>query len=497
MKRPAAARPRRRWWPVVLVAAAGLLVAALAAGTLAAWRLAGDRPLLAALDRTPAEWGRHLEHRFEGHPRWQAWFGDWVRGLRHSGLVPPPTALQTLGKGQQALPLGPAPHDADGRPLPVPAAPIAGRLAPANRLVDSIDALARAMAEAEPGDTIELGPGRYTLRRTLVAARAGTPARPIVVRAAQPGQVEIDSQVVQAVLVMAPHWQFLNLNWRGACAQDSQCEHAYHVVGAARGTVILNNRLVDFNAAVKVNGEAGQWPDHGLLQHSSLVNTRPRAIGASVAALDLVGANGWRIADNHVEGLVKTGGDRHATAFGLCAKGAAEAVAIERNLVVCTRAQPWPENATVGITLGCGTTRPDFCRDGRCGAETVGATVANNVVAHCNDFGLDLHQARAARVLHNSLVNTAGIDARGAASEARVEANLVQGRIRTRDGARVDATSNLVEPSLEAWLVDATALDLRWRALPDERSAAPLKDDFCARPRPPAGPPGATLQPRC
>jgi hypothetical protein len=316
------------------------------------------------------------------------------------------------------------------------------------------------------------------------------------VGAARPGTVELAVSAEVGIRVSEPFWIFENLDWRGSCDSHDACEHAFHVVGRARGTVILNNRMRDFNAHVKINGEAGQWPDDGLLQYSTLSNAAPRRTGNPVSAIDLVGASGWQIVDNHVERIVKDGDNR--ISYGLCIKGGGQRMDIERNLVVCTPEQVSRPGLRVGISLGCGSTGQSFCRDGRCEVELHQSIVANNVVAHCNDFGIDLHRTNGATAAHNTVINTEGIDARQPTTRATVVGNLVEGRIRARDGARVEVVDNALARTLDSLLVDPNALDLRWVEATDRSRATPeVERDFCGRQRPPMSPPGATLQPRC
>jgi hypothetical protein len=308
--------------------------------------------------------------------------------------------------------------------------------------------------------------------------------------------VELVVSAEQGIVVSQPFWVFENLDWRGACPRHDGCEHAFHVVGRARGTVILNNRMRDFNAHVKINGDHGEWPDDGLLQFSTLSNTAPRRTTFPVSVIDSVGASGWQFADNHIERTAKDGGNR--ISYGFCVKGAGERMRIERNLLVCTPERVSQDGLRVGISLGCGATGKDFCRDGRCDVELSNSVIANNVVAHCNDFGIDLHRARDALVAHNTLVNTAGIDARQATTQALVVGNLLDGRLRARDGARMEERDNAAAGSLDTLLVAPNALDLRWHESSDQtRSTPETERDFCGQRRPPISPPGATVQPRC
>ena len=463
--------------------------------SLAAYLVRGER-WSAVVERTPMELVRYSERRLEGHPNLQRLLGPALDAVRRSQEREPPANLPTLGTGQRPHALAAAGYDGAGRPRASSGTAATDASPRATTLVTSVDELATAVAAALPGQVLELAPGTYALSQTLTTGHAGLAAQPIVLRAAKPGSVEIVVTALQAVVVNQPYWIFENLNWRGACLQHDACEHAFHIVARARGTVILNNRISDFNAHLKINGQDGAWPDDGLLQFSTLTNSGPRRTASPVSLVDLVGASGWQVADNHVERTAKEGGNR--ISYGVCVKGAGQQVRVERNLVVCTPERVSQPGLRVGISLGCGATGKEFCRDGRCDVELSNSVVANNVVAHCNDFGIDLHRARNALVAHNTLVNTAGIDARQPTTQAVAVGNLLEGRLRARDGARLDAQDNATPNQLATLMTAPAALDLRWFESSDQARPTPETDrDFCGRRRPPVSPPGATVQPSC
>ena len=482
-------RRRVRWW------AAGLLVAATFAVAVTAYLVRGER-WNAASERTPMELVRYSERRLAGHPLLQRLFGPLLDAVRRRQEREPPANLPTLGKGQQAHALAAAGYDSGGRPRALLAASAAASAVQASRLLSSVQELTAAMANAAPGQVLELAAGSYTLSQALLTGQAGLPEHPIVLRAAKPGTVELVVNTVQGIVVSQPYWVFENLDWRGACEQHSECDHAFHIVGRARGTVILNNRTREFNVHYKINGEGSAWPDDGLLQFSTVANSGSRHTELPVNLINLVGANGWKLLDNHIERLGKDIGSQ--ISYGICMKGAGQQARVERNLVVCTPQQVSQAGLRVGISLGCGTTGDQYCRNGRCDYELSDSVVANNVIAHCNDFGIDLHRARKSLVAHNTLINTAGIDARHASTQGTVVGNLLEGRVRARDGARLDTQDNAVPARLDSLLVAPDALDLRWHESSDQtRSTPETERDFCGQRRPALSPPGATVLPRC
>jgi Chondroitinase B len=493
--RSAVAAPRRRRWllwtlcmTALLLVSVATLLAVLGLPPASLWQLMNER--------APMAWVRYTERRLEGHPKLETVALPLLAWARQHLEREPPAPLADLGKGQRAGSLLPVRYGVDGRPLPTQVSNTPLRAPVPDKLISSVEQLAQALAQARPGQVLELASGTYTIRHTLTLSRAGTAQEPITLRARAPGSVNLVVETVQALVVGQPFWIFENLDWRGNCANDNQCEHAFHVVGPARGTVIVNNRMVDFNAHIKVNGENGQWPDHGLLQFSTLLNTRPRNTGNAVAPFDLVAASGWQVLDNHVENFVRANSD--GTNYGLFMKGGGSGGRFERNLVVCTPRGISQRGSRVGLSVGNGGTYAAVCRDQRCDVEHSGAVVANNVVAHCNDAGIDVAKSRDTWILHNTLINTQGILVRNPPADAVAERNLFDGGQRVRQGSELVARDNAQHGTLADPLWAPDALDLRWREPPTtlpRHDKVPL--DFCGKPRSLATPLGATVAPRC
>lgn len=65
-----------------------------------------------------------------------------------------------------------------------------------------------------------------------------------------------------------------------------------------------------------------------------------------------------------------------------------------------------------------------------------------NLVVGCSDVGIYLNSAADSRIEDNTLVDTAGIDVRFATSSARIDGNLVDGPIRSRDGGLLHLGDN-------------------------------------------------------
>lgn len=424
--------------------------------------------------RSPQEIIRYTLRRLEGHPKLEAVLLPPLHAAqRHIEREPPAGPLPSMGKGQQPHTLLPA---------------VAGLSQTLH--ADTPQAIREALLSAQPGTQIVVAPGLYPFQTKLRLGHDGQPGAPIALRAAHPGTVWFSFEQVEGVLVDRPHWVFENLDIRGTCARHDDCEHAFHVVGRATHVTIRNNRITDFNAHIKVNGWNNEWPDHGRLTHNTLTNTGARQTHKPVALLDLVGASHWRVEDNWVSHFVKASGN--GVAYGLFMKGAGEGGHFERNLVVCTPKGISQAGVRVGISFGGGGTDPAACRADRCEPhEHRQGLAANNIVAHCNDVGLDVNRSTGILLAHNTLINTAGVSVRRPPSQARLVNNLIEGHLGARQGTELIAAGNLrLHPG--QWLTHADALQLDWAERPTD---APLLGevalDFLRRERDPVNAPGA------
>ncbi len=442
MNPPRQERRRGRGWRRLAIAA-GLLASA---GVAAAFAID-------AIGVAPRQLAPYIEQRARGHHAAIVAMGQFTATAlqRLDRDVPPQTqAIFGLALGAQARPAG------DG--------------SRAGILVASAEALRAALARVQPGEVITLAPGTYRIGNKLNADRPGAPEAPIVVRAAVPGSVRLEFDILEGFRVSAPHWQFENLHIRGVCRRDSQCEHAFHIFGNASHFVARNNTISDFNAHFKINGARGQFPDNGLIESNTLDASRPRRTANPVTSIDLVAASGWTVRANLISDFVKDGGNR--TSYGAFAKGGGKNNLFERNLVWCERRLHGQPGHRIGLSLGGGGTGKSMCRDRRCITEQDRGVLRANLVVGCSDVGIYLNSAADSRVDDNTLVDTAGIDVRFPTSSASLDGNLVDGPIRSRDGGLVREGDNRSTPSWRAYaglhpvrtlFADPGAGDFRWR----------------------------------
>ncbi|MCB1957881.1 MAG: hypothetical protein KDG55_19535 [Rhodocyclaceae bacterium] len=370
-------------------------------------------------------------------------------------------------------------------------------------LVADSKAFLSALRQARPGQIITLAPGDYHLsQRRLEVGGGGLAGKPIVVRADRPGTVQIFLDTLEGFYIDRPFWVFENLTLNGACRSDDRCEHAFHVVGDAVGTVIRNNLIVDFNAGLKVNGlfdrRGDRFPDHGLVHNNAFYNTRARQTVSPVTLLNINGANGWVVHANFIADFEKGKGDR--TSYAAFMKSNSSDGVFDGNLVVCHWKLPPSGGVRVGLSLGGGGTAAAYSRNHDNRVEHTGGMIRNNIIARCPiDVGIYLNRAAQTRIFNNALIGTRGIDVRFESSSADIRNNLLDGRIADRDGGRHEAGHNLSSQSCgligrvlgscssDHWYKAPLEGDLRILAVDEiiEQGdpAAATVLDFCGNPR--------------
>jgi len=437
------------------------------------------------LNRTPREFAPYVERRASGNHGLVVAAGDLVTRflLRIDRLAREGEAVVPPSIGAAAARSGTPPEAMA-------------------RLVTNTRQLAAALASAEPGQVIQLVPGTYRLEgRGLLLNRPGAPGAPIVLRAERLGDAVIEADVVAAFKAMAPHWVVENLVIRGVCGGHSDCEHALHVVGAATNMVIRNNRLEDFNAHIKINGEDGLFPDHGRIEGNTMVNAAPRNTRNPVTPIDLVSASQWRITRNFIADFQRQGAG--GATYGAFMKGAGEGTVMARNVVLCEwRLRRRSYSPNIGLSIGGGGTWPDeIKRDlGKSGVEQIGGVIRDNLIAFCNDVGIYVNKGLRSLVAHNTLLDTAGIGVRFGESSADVVANIVDGVVQSRDGGitrlRANETAALLglfvgwHPARDFYR-DPARLDLRWRSRPEPVASGEMGLDLCGTERTGRAMPGA------
>ncbi|MSP24186.1 MAG: PE-PGRS family protein [Myxococcales bacterium] len=362
--------------------------------------------------------------------------------------------------------------------------------------VSDAASLVTAIGAAKAGDTIILANGDYALSGVSCSA-SGTELAPIVVKGATPLGAHISFDALEGFKVAGAHWHFEGLDISGVCAVDDNCEHAFHVVGKAVGFRLRSSRVRDFNAQLKVNaaqnGNGWDSPDGGVVEYCDIGDTKPRVTGNPVSKLNINNANDWVVRGSVIHDFHKNGGN--GVSYGAFMKGGGHGGLFERNLVLCSQ-DVATGGTRLGLSFGGGGTGNQFCAPAYdanvpCSIEHDGGTLRNNLIMACSDVGVYVNRGKNTRLLHNTIINTAGVDYRFDTSSGASVNNLTMGKIRDRDGATHTSTGDLTEQPLSfftALYANPSALDFAVvgdaAGLAVGASSPDVTDDYCARPRP-------------
>ena len=308
--------------------------------------------------------------------------------------------------------------------------------------ISSVDELLSALAKAKPGDDLIMKPGIYRLNQKKVPlGSSGNATSPIRLRALQRGTVTIKLVSLEGIYVNKANWIFENLIITGECDLDDKCQHAIHIVGDADNLIIQNNHFKNFNAHIKSNGLVGkkgvkrEFPDNVRIRHNSFTNEWQRLTASPVTPIDVVGGNYWEVSNNFIADFSKLRGNR--TAYGAFLKGGGREGVFEKNLVACEWKVPHTSaiDIRIGLSFGGGGTAVSLCQNDNCRAEHSNGKLRSNTIVNCtNDVGIYLNKAENTKVVDNLLFNTLGIDVRFPATSAILQKNIIQGRVRARDG---------------------------------------------------------------
>ncbi|MEX2616252.1 MAG: hypothetical protein WD767_09160 [Alphaproteobacteria bacterium] len=359
-------------------------------------------------------------------------------------------------------------YTAEGRPLSDIDIAAGARVAvradgfPLRRVpVRDVPGLLQAVKNAKPGDYIELEPGTYAAKiyRGITVQTAGRAEAPIAVGAKTPGSVTLKLEASEGFIVKAPYWIFENLEIEGNCADHSHCHHAFHVVGSATSLVLRNNHIRDFNAQLKVNAIYDDNPDFGLVEGNSVYDTQGRQTSAPVTKLNINSGNGWMVRGNLIADYEKRGGN--GISYGAYFKANSRDGVFDGNVVACYMQTEVKGGVRLGLSIGGGGTGQKFCRDQNCDSEHTGGIIRNNIIVNCPvDVGVYLNRATDTLIHNNLILNTRGIDSRFPTSSVRVFNNILDARVKERDGGKASGDHNLLISGED---FEATDLDAVFR----------------------------------
>jgi hypothetical protein len=343
---------------------------------------------------------------------------------------------------------------------------------------DQADELPGIVRDAEPGTTISLADGTYRMTGSGEASRRiQIVSEGVTLRggSGDPEAVILDGEYVteEIVTVSASNVTIADLRIERAVF------HPVHVlggpVGNTTGTRLRNLRIVDGGEQfVKINTSGANpntYADDGIVECSRFELSdagRPHVVpdpgGCYTGGIDAHQARGWIVRGNTFVGIHCTNGSlaEHAIHFWTASRD----TLVEQNTISdCARG--------IGFGLGDGGgNAPDraYADDPYPGVGYVGhydGVIRNNVIAIGPSFGfldtgIELEQARGARVLHNTVIHPesafASVSHRFSNTVVTLENNLVR-TIRARDGSSASGDSNL-ENVVDELFRDASAHDL-------------------------------------
>ncbi len=365
--------------------------------------------------------------------------------------------------------------------------------------VSTVTELRAALQAARAGDVITLADGTYVTTSDFSCSANGTAQQPIIVRAANQFGAKLELATTEGFKVSGKHWQFEGLELRGTCANDADCEHAFHVTGDADDFVMRGNRVVNFNAQLKANAAqvSGVWqtPDRGLIERNELFDTRARNTGNPTTKLNIDTGDDWVVRGNFIHDFQKGGGD--GVSYGAFMKSGGKRGVFEKNLVICQAQGAHTGGTRIGLSFGGGGTGNAFCAPAfdanvTCDPEHTDGTLRNNVVVGCSDVAVYLNEATNTKVLHNTFIGTNGVDYRFATSTGLAQGNLLASVVRARNGGTFTGLENVTGVSgatFEGYYQSPAIGDLRIKgdvsALHGVVTAlSEVPDDFCGRARP-------------
>ncbi len=330
-----------------------------------------------------------------------------------------------------------------------------------------VGSLQSILDSAQPGATVQLADGVYTLPQTLVMRVPGVTLRS---RSGNRLGVVLDGQYSIGNVLLV---QKSNVTIADVTLTRSYW-HLVHVApdGPVSGTLLHNLRGVDASEQfIKVNPAEGNYADNGVIRCSSLELTdvgRPFVRNnCYTGGIDILQARGWQIYANVISGFWCDSGLPNPA---IHAWTGSRDTRVEGNVII---------NPARGIGFGLGSVVTGRTySDAPCGGATnvghYGGVIVNNFVVANDprlftsssgfDTGIGLEQSCETNVLHNTVVSTSAprsssIEWRFTNTVAPIANNLTTDRLVPRDGARATTVGNVENASLSLF-ADVAAANL-------------------------------------
>ena len=313
--------------------------------------------------------------------------------------------------------------------------------------------LLAAINNAKAGDVITAVTGLYTLDNKVRLDAEGSKTNPIILRAADTRKAEItfsqNNGAVEGFVVTGSHWIIDGFVLSSDCTseQHSKCEHAIHIKGGAAELWIRNNRIVEFNAAIKGSGSDNSYANDVRIEHNEIYNTTVRMTANPVTPIDINGGDGWIIRKNRIADFSKGFGNK--VSYGAFLKANSSNGLFDSNWIQCEK-DIFASGARIGLSFGGGGNKPidsPICKDSDCSHLHRNGRMSNNLITNCSDVGIYINASSDTLIDHNTLYQTSGIDVRYETSTTSIVANLlIDGNLRERDGGQIlQDSSNAIE----------------------------------------------------
>jgi hypothetical protein len=262
--------------------------------------------------------------------------------------------------------------------------------------VSTISELVSACQAAQPGDSILIAPGTYTVSgasRILIRNRPG----PVLVRGTTgvPADVVVrgagqDQSSVQMIFNLddSPYWTFEDMT------TSLTYYHGFKLDHGSTDCVLRNVVMRDHGeSGVKGTSDpaSGRYPDRLLVESCDIGFTSPTGGTRSVVeGVDGVGVNDWVIRNNRFVNIQRGGNP----AYGAFTKGNASNSIIEANIF---------DNCFIAASFGGGGTGAGYFRDLNTTYETRGGIIRNNVILRTTDAAVYVNKGHDCKIYNNTV----------------------------------------------------------------------------------------------
>ncbi len=353
--------------------------------------------------------------------------------------------------------------------------------------VASAEALTNAIADARPGDTISILPGRYRTALLFAAKSSGTNSNPVTVTARDgPGTVTIDG-AGNDITIKFNRSEYIELK---ALDITGGGYHGVFFDNGARNITVEGNRIYDnhaqrpLNSHAEVKGSGRKIPIRNITITNNEIFHSQHPPGGNFQGIDCNTCIDFVITGNYLHDIREPTSEPYSHYDrGSCIqmKSNSQNTVIERNRI---------ERCHIGIVFGGdGVLRPSH----------VGGIVRNNVIHDSTEIGIVAVNASGGKIVHNTFFGNGesiriARDGRfpGGGNQVDVSNNILGGTIRiTGDYSGTTKTNVFLEPGMADQIFkNPSARDFRLKAtasaLIDRATDAQneVPSDFDGKPRP-------------